>query len=102
MGHSLAHLRCHDSGGLLLRGGLPQCQLPESVVGSTCNRFKGNMELQVINLSQEIDPEAVHPKDSLTASQADCKSRSINRPMDASRLVADKSTWHTTTIQKPS
>ena len=47
-------------------------------------------------------PRGRPPKRWLDCISEDCKARSIPRLTDASRLVADRKTWHTITIQKPS
>ncbi|XP_011676900.1 uncharacterized protein LOC105444395 [Strongylocentrotus purpuratus] len=47
-------------------------------------------------------PRGRPPKDGLDCISEDCKARSISRLTDASRLAADRNTWHTITIQNPS
>ena len=47
-------------------------------------------------------PRGRPPKRWLDCISEDCKARSIPRLIDASRLAADRKTWHTIIIQKPS
>ncbi|XP_030838388.1 uncharacterized protein LOC105444902 [Strongylocentrotus purpuratus] len=47
-------------------------------------------------------PRGLPPKRWLDCISEDCKARSISRLTDASSLAADRKTWNTITIQKPS